>query len=40
MSKQVKQNLMVHMGMVHKMVTEVCDEYFLKMRRQVGHTQD
>lgn len=35
---EVKQNLMVHMGMVHKMVTEVCDEYFLKMRRQVYQT--
>jgi dynein heavy chain, axonemal len=35
---EVKQNLMVHMGMVHKMVTEVCDEYFVKMRRQVYQT--
>ena len=35
---EVKENLMVHMGMVHKMVTDVCDEYFLKMRRPVYQT--
>jgi len=34
----VKQSLMVHMGMVHSMVTEVCDEYFVKMRRKVYQT--
>jgi dynein heavy chain len=26
------------MGMVHSMVTEVCDEYFVKMRRKVFQT--
>lgn len=35
---EVKESLMVHMGMVHKMVTDVCDEYFLKMRRSVYQT--
>ena len=35
---EVKDGLMVHMGMVHSMVTEVCDEYFLKMRRKVFQT--
>ena len=35
---EVKLGLMTHMGMVHSMVTEVCDEYFLKMRRRVYQT--
>lgn len=35
---EVKEGLMTHMGMVHSMVTEVCDEYFLKMRRRVFQT--
>jgi dynein heavy chain, axonemal len=35
---QVKEGLMTHMGMVHSMVTEVCDEYFVKMRRRVYQT--
>jgi len=35
---QVKEGLMTHMGMVHSMVTEVCDEYFVKMRRRVFQT--
>lgn len=35
---EIKEYLMVHMGMVHKMVTDVCDEYFIKMRRQVYQT--
>jgi dynein heavy chain len=35
---EVKEGLMVHMGMVHTMVTEVCDEYFTKMRRRVYQT--
>ena len=26
------------MGMVHSMVTEVCDEYYIKMRRRVFQT--
>jgi dynein heavy chain len=34
----VKEGLMTHMGMVHSMVTEVCDEYFVKMRRRVYQT--
>lgn len=35
---QVKEGLMTHMGMVHSMVTDVCDEYFIKMRRRVFQT--
>jgi len=35
---EVKSGLMTHMGMVHSMVTEVCEEYFLKMRRRVYQT--
>ena len=35
---ETKQNLMIHMGMVHNMVVEVCDEYFESMRRQVYQT--
>eukprot|EP01040_Poterioochromonas_malhamensis_P004773 gene4773-5123_t len=35
---EVKLGLMTHMGMVHSMVTEVCEEYFLKMRRRVYQT--
>eukprot|EP00956_Cyclotella_meneghiniana_P009264 scaffold12733_cov74-Cyclotella_meneghiniana.AAC.6 len=37
-SDEVKTSLMSHMGMVHKMVTDVCDEYFNSMRRQVYQT--
>ena len=33
-----KDALMVHMGMVHRIVTDVCDEYFQKMRRHVYQT--
>jgi len=33
-----KENLMVHMGMVHKLVTLACDDYFQKMRRNVYQT--
>jgi dynein heavy chain len=33
-----KQGLMTHMGMVHTMVTQVCDEYFTSMRRKVFQT--
>jgi len=35
---ETKDNVMVHMGMVHKLVVEVCDEYFNSMRRQVYQT--
>jgi len=35
---EVKQGLMTHMGMVHTMVTQVCDEYFVAMRRKVFQT--
>ncbi len=35
---EVKNNLMTHMGMVHSMVTDVCDEYYVKMRRRVYQT--
>ncbi|KAJ0399007.1 hypothetical protein P43SY_008327 [Pythium insidiosum] len=33
-----KQALMTHMGMVHRMVTDLCEEYFQKMRRRVYQT--
>lgn len=35
---ETKQGLISHMGMVHKMVVDVCDEYYNKMRRQVYQT--
>lgn len=35
---EVKEGLMTHMGMVHSMVTDVCEEYFTKMRRRVFQT--
>merc|ERR1711871_1831863 len=35
---EVKEGLMTHMGMVHSMVTDVCEEYFVKMRRRVFQT--
>ena len=34
-TKLVKQELIVHMGKVHNMVTEVCTIYFQQMRRHV-----
>jgi len=37
-SKTVKAGLMVHMGSVHKMVTDVCDEYLAQYRRSVSQT--
>ena len=37
-SEEVKSSLMTHMGVVHKIVTDVCDEYFNSMRRQVYQT--
>jgi dynein heavy chain len=33
-----KENLIVHMGMVHSLVVAVCDDYFQRMRRQVFQT--
>ena len=35
---EVKEGLMTHMGKIHSMVVEVCDEYFSKMRRRVYQT--
>jgi dynein heavy chain len=35
---EVKEGVMTHMGMVHSMVTDVCEEYFKKMRRKVFQT--
>lgn len=35
---ETKKALMTHMGMVHKMVMDVCDEYYNSMRRQVYQT--
>lgn len=37
-SPETKDSLIVHMGMVHKMVVDVCDKYFSSMRRQVYQT--
>jgi len=37
-SDEVKSSLVTHMGVVHKMVTDVCAEYFHSMRRQVYQT--
>jgi dynein heavy chain len=34
----VRQELIVHMGMVHKIVVDSCEEYFAKMRRYVYQT--
>jgi dynein heavy chain len=33
--EDVKQNLMRHMGNVHVIVRDICEEYFMKMRRLV-----
>jgi dynein heavy chain len=35
---ETKNGLITHMGMVHKMVVDVCDEYYNSMRRQVYQT--
>ncbi len=35
---ETKSGLITHMGMVHKMVVDVCDEYYNSMRRQVYQT--
>lgn len=35
---EVKLQIMAHMGRVHQMVVEGCDEYFQKMRRNVYQT--
>lgn len=35
---ETKESLITHMGMVHKMVVNVCDEYHSMMRRQVYQT--
>lgn len=37
-NKETKSNLMKHMGNVHLMVTNLCDVYFARMRRQVYFT--
>ena len=37
-SDEVKASLVTHMGVVHRMVTDVCAEYFHSMRRQVYQT--
>jgi dynein heavy chain len=37
-NNDVKQQLIIHMGMAHKTVVDSCDEYFAKMRRQVYQT--
>jgi len=34
----VKEQVKIHMGLVHKIVTDSCGEYFQKMRRQVYQT--
>ena len=35
---ETKENLITHMGMVHDMVVNVCDEYHSVMRRQIYQT--
>lgn len=35
---KVKEELIVHMGLVHKTVVDSCEEYFTKMRRHVYQT--
>jgi len=37
-TKEVKQNVMTHMGNVHRMVCDVCDEYSTSMSRKVYQT--
>ena len=37
-TSRTKDSLIAHMGMVHKMVVDVCDEYHNRMRRQVYQT--
>lgn len=34
-SEEEKSQLIVHMGRVHRIVVEACEEYFVKMRRNV-----
>jgi len=35
---ETKHQLMKHMGNVHLIVTDICDTYFARMRRQVYFT--
>ena len=37
-SEDIKKPLTTHMGTVHKIITDVCNEYFPSMRRQVYQT--
>ena len=37
-STEVKESLIIHMGTVHQIVMDSCDEYFQKMRRHVYQT--
>eukprot|EP01038_Epipyxis_sp_PR26KG_P006437 gene6437-8857_t len=37
-SPKVKEELVIHMGVVHKIVVDSCEEYYLKMRRYVYQT--
>ncbi|CAN0438741.1 unnamed protein product [Ascophyllum nodosum] len=37
-SAQVREELVMHMGMVHRMVMESCSDYFLQTRRRVYQT--
>lgn len=37
-TREVRDELVVHMGMVHKIVTDSCSEYFQKTRRYVYQT--
>ena len=34
----VKESLIVHMGLVHKIIVDACDDYFTQMRRHVYQT--
>ena len=35
---QIRDELVVHMGMVHKIVTDSCEDYFQQMRRYIYQT--
>lgn len=37
-SEQVREDLVIHMGTVHQIVMDSCEEYFQKMRRHVYQT--
>lgn len=38
LNPKVRQELVTHMGMVHRMVVDACSDYFSQMRRRVYQT--